>query len=57
MKYAVLTRATVLRTRYVEASNQSEAEKCSIHAPIEHEEDENEETLSVTEIPNRKKSR
>lgn len=51
MRYAVITRATVTRTRYVEASDIKEAEEKSIEAEIEHEEDENEETMSIIPAP------
>lgn len=47
-RYLVQTRCTVIRHRYVEADNEKEAEVKSCDAPIDHEEDENEETLSVT---------
>jgi len=49
LKYRVVTRATVIRHRYVEADNPKAAEAASATAPISHEEDENEETLSIEE--------
>ncbi|WP_425909016.1 hypothetical protein [Nitrobacter sp. TKz-YC02] len=48
-RYYVMTRATVIRCQWVEASNEKEAEEKSIEAPIEHEEDESEETMSIVE--------
>jgi len=48
-RWLVETRATVIRHRYVEAENEKEAEAKSCEAAIEHEEDENEETLLVRE--------
>lgn len=49
-RYLVMTRGTVIRHRYVEADNEKEAEAKSVDAAIEHEEDENEETLSITAV-------
>ncbi len=49
-RWKVITRATTFRTRYVEAPNEKEAEAASIGAEIEHEEDENEETMSIVEV-------
>lgn len=48
-RYLVKTRATVIRHRYVIASNEKEAEAESCEVAIEYEEDENEETILVKE--------
>ena len=48
-RYRVETRAIVLRFRYVVAHDEKEAEALSISARITHEEDENEETISIVE--------
>lgn len=50
-KWLVETRATVIRHRYVMAENPKEAEELSCSARIVHEEDENEETITVTPLP------
>lgn len=48
--WLVETRATVIRHRRVKAIDQKSAEEASISARIVHEEDENEETLSIVEV-------
>lgn len=48
--YRVETRVTVIRHRTVKAKNPKEAEEKSIGAKIDHEEDENEETMAIVEV-------
>lgn len=48
--WLVETRATVIRHRRVKAVDRKAAEEFSISARIIHEEDENEETISVVEV-------
>jgi hypothetical protein len=49
-KWIVETRVTLTRQYRVEAENQKEAEQESIGAEPEHEEEVNEETLSIIEV-------
>jgi len=49
-KWLVETRVTQRRQYFVEAENEKEAEAKSCDASSFHEEDENEETMSITEV-------
>lgn len=49
-KWLVETRVTQRRQYFVEAENEKEAETKSCDASSFHEEDENEETMSITEV-------
>lgn len=49
-KWMVQTRATVTRHYYVDADNEKEAEEKSCGQPFDHEEDQNEETMSIVEV-------
>lgn len=48
--YRIESRATVIRHRIVKANSAEEAEAKSIEAKIDHEEDDNEETLAIIEV-------
>lgn len=50
-RWCVETRATVIRRRFVMAENVKDAEAAAVNAPIDFEEDENEESMSVQEAP------
>lgn len=49
MKYRVETRATVRRVYIVVAKDEKDAEQKSCNIRCDHEEDENEETISILE--------
>ena len=50
-RWRVTTRATVIRTYFVEADDEKGAEAASVEASFDLEEDENEETMEVSEAP------
>lgn len=50
-RWCVETRTTVLRTYFVDAINEKDAEAASCDATPDLDEDENEETMSITEVP------
>jgi hypothetical protein len=49
-RWEVRTRATVIRFYYVDADDEKSAEAASCDTTSDHEEDENEETMTITEI-------
>jgi hypothetical protein len=49
-RYLVETRGTVRRQYFVDAENPKAAEEASLIALFDHEEDEDEQTMSITEI-------
>ena len=49
-KWMIETRTTVRRSYIVTAENEKEAEMLALGVPMDHEEDENEETMSITEL-------
>lgn len=50
-RWMVETRATVNRTYFVDAENEKDAEAKSCDAQPDLDEDENEETMNITEVP------
>ena len=50
-RWMVETRATVLRTNFVDAENEKDAEAASCDAQPDLDEDENEETMTISEVP------
>lgn len=50
--YLVETQATVIRHYYVRAKDQKEAEELSCNMSAIHEEDVDENTMEIVELPN-----
>lgn len=50
-RWMVETRATINRTYFVDAENEKDAEAASCNADADLDEEINEETMSITEVP------